>query len=131
MTRMASSAGRSAPGRCMNAVVAAFIGVVGLVSAGTANAANWSGNTKISSIEISNVNAEGIWLTFTSAPYPSHTCSIKNGQWRLGGGQTNINHMVDLANLALMNNRNIAVYWVGCDGPGTTGYPVLLGITVK
>lgn len=94
-------------------------------------AANWSTPVKIASIEVSNVNTEGVWLSFTSPPYSSHTCSLKNGQYRLAGGDANINKMTAIATAALVNSRNVTVYWNGCDGGGTNGYPILLGLTLK
>jgi hypothetical protein len=107
--------------------ISTFIVVLG----GVANAANWSANVKVASIEVSNINTEGIWVSFTPNPFPNHNCSQKNGQYRLGGGVNTINPLVPTATAALVNSRNVTAYWLGCDSGGTTGYPVLLGITIK
>jgi len=106
-----------------------LIGVFVLHFGGTAEAASWSGNVRITSLEVSNVNAAGVWLTFSSAL--SHNCSAKNGQFRLGGGEANINQMTSIATAALINSRNVTVFWSGCDQGGTNGYPVLIGVTLK
>jgi len=95
-------------------------------------AANWSGNVRIATIEVSYVNIQGVWLSFTTPPYPSHTCSAKNGQYILGGGTANVNLIAPIANVALVNSRPVSVYWGGaCSGGGTNGYPILLGLTLK
>lgn len=103
------------------------------ISAGTAGAEeplNWSGKVKIESIEVSDVNAEGVWLSFTSPPNADHTCSIQTGQYMLGGGAANIARMFELATSAYQDARDVTVYWGGaCSGGGTSGYPVLLGLT--
>jgi hypothetical protein len=130
MTKMPLSARRFAHGICISSAVAVLILV--LISGGTANAANWSGSVKITSIQASNVNSPGIWLTFSAPPYPSHTCSQKSGEYRLGGGnQEIVNHMASIATSALVNSRNVTVFWVGCDAGGNNGYPILLGVTIK
>ena len=98
---------------------------------GPAEAANWSAPVKITSIQVSNVNSAGVWLTFAPAPYTSHNCTAKSGEWRLGGGDANIKEMTSIATAALVNSRNVTVYWSGCDGGGTNGYPILLGLTLK
>jgi hypothetical protein len=100
----------------------------------TVEAANWSPPVKIESIEISNINTQGkgVWLSFATAPYVSHTCSAKNGQYRLGGTDDNIKEMTSIATAALVNSRNVTVYWKGdCDGGGMNGYPILMGLTLK
>jgi hypothetical protein len=108
-----------------------LIGFLTFPLSDTAEAANWSGNVKIASIEISNVNAAGVWLSFTSAPYANQTCS-NSGQYMLGGGVDNITKMTSIATTALVNSRIVTVYWGGgCSGGGPSGYPILLGLTLK
>ncbi len=108
-----------------------FICVLTFLFSGIAEAAGWSANVKIASIEISNVNAAGVWLSFTSEPF-SHTCSSKGGQYMLGGGVDNVNRILPVATQALVSSRNVTVFWGGgCSGGGTQGYPILLGLTLK
>jgi hypothetical protein len=108
------------------------VGVLAFLPAREAEAANWSGNVRVAAIEISNVNAAGVWVSFTSAPYSSHNCSTNNGQYMLGGGAANVDKMTSAATQALLYSRNVAVFWGGgCSGGGTTGYPILLGLTLK
>ena len=111
---------------------ALFIGICTLLVGATADAANWSGNVKIAAIEVSNVSTGGVWLSFTTPPYPSHPCAVQNGQYVLGGGIANVNKMTSVATEALENSRNIRVYWSGaCSTGAGGGYPILLGITLK
>jgi hypothetical protein len=112
----------------MTIKIMAFIGILTIVSGVAAGAANWSGEVRIASIEVSNVNTAGVWLTFNVPPYPSHTCSVKNGQYMLGGGQDNINKMTAIATSVFEASRTVSVFWSGCSGGGTSGYPVLLGL---
>jgi hypothetical protein len=106
--------------------------IITFLFGGPAQAANWSGNVKIASIEVSNWNSAGVWLSFTSAPYTSHKCSIKSGQYMLGGGADNVEKMTSIATAALVNSRNVTVFWGdGCSGGGTSGYPILVGLTLK
>lgn len=93
----------------------------------TAEAADWSKAVKITSIQVSNVNVAGVWLTF--APAPGHTCAAKSGEWMLGGGDANIKEMTSIATTALVNSRTVTVYWGGTCSSG--GYPILLGLTLK
>ena len=101
--------------------------------AGSAKAANWSATVKIATIEVANINlGPGVWLSFTSPPYSSHNCSAQNGQYMLGGGAANVDKMTAVATAAYVNSRNVSVYWGGaCSGGGTSGYPILLGVTLK
>lgn len=110
-----------------------LVAVMVLLPVNAAVAANWSGNVKVTSIEVSNVNAAGVWLSFSSDPYNgNHTCSAKSGQYMLGGGVDNVNKMTSVATDALVYSRNVAVFWGGnCSGGGTTGYPVLVGVWLK
>jgi hypothetical protein len=108
-----------------------LIGISALLSIGSAQAANtWSPDVKVASINVSNINAPGIWLTFTTPPYGGVPCSTPNtkGDYWLGGGPENVNQMVSIATAALINSRNVSVYW---RGECRAGYPVLLGITLK
>lgn len=109
-----------------------FLGLLTFQFGGVVEAANWSGNVKVASIEVSSVNAAGVWLSFTTAPYTSHSCSNNNGQYMLGGGAANVDKMTSIATAALANSRNVSVFWGGgCSGGGSTGYPILLGVTLK
>jgi hypothetical protein len=108
--------------------ITVFIGLLALILGSSAEAANWSGNVKIAAIEVSNVNALGVWVSFTTPPYPTNPCPTKNGQYVLGGGQANIDKMTAIATSALVNSRTVTVYW---SGGCATSYPVLLGITLK
>jgi hypothetical protein len=108
-----------------------FLGVMALVfgaTSATAQEATWSGGVKITSIETSNVNIPGAWLSFTTAPR-THTCS-NNGQWMLGGGAANASQMASVASLALIHSRFVRVIWRGCSGGGSSGYPIIVGLTV-
>jgi hypothetical protein len=108
--------------------VVVFIGILALILGGSAEAADWSPQVSIVSIEISNVNTAGVWLSFNSPPFPSHTCSIKDGRYMLGGGQDNINKMTALATSLFEKSKTVSVFWRGCSGGGTSGYPVILGL---
>lgn len=108
------------------AVMALFFGA----TPANAQEATWSGNVKIASIETSNVNIPGAWLSFTTAPR-THTCSANNGQWMLGGGPANASQMASAALLALIHSRNVKVIWRGCSGGGSSGYPILVGLTIS
>jgi hypothetical protein len=101
-----------------------------LISSGIANAAGWSGNVKITSIEVSQVSAAGIWVSFTPSPFPSNACPNNNGQYKLGATNTNadiLNHMALTANAAFVNSRFVKVYW---SGNCFSNYPILIGVTI-
>jgi outer membrane receptor for monomeric catechols len=85
---------------------------------------------KITSIEVSNENTAGVWLTFTPAPLLTHACPNKTTtQWMLGGGADNVDKMMSLATVAMVNSRTVTAWWGGdCD---YRGYPVLTGLTLK
>jgi len=102
--------------------------LIGLVGFSVPAEAKWSGRVEISTIEISNVHSRGVWLNFTTVPYREHTCSIKNGQYKLGGGAANVRDMTTLAIWAHLNVRPVTVYWGGACSKD--GYPVLLGLTL-
>jgi hypothetical protein len=118
---------RLALGICINSVIAMLTCVVLLNTGGSANAAGWSDEVTIVSIEVSNVNAAGIWLRFAARPFSSNPCSSNNGQYILAGGTANISQMATIANLALVNSRAVTVYGSGC----SLSYPALVGITIK
>lgn len=108
-------------------VVAIFFG-----SSTQVHAAEWSKDTKIASIEVSNVNLGGVWLSFATPPYTSHSCSSKGGQYLLGGGSANIDKMAAIATAALTGSRLVSVFWGGaCSGGGNSGYPILIGLWIK
>jgi hypothetical protein len=108
--------------------ITVFIGILALISGGAAEAASWSHDVRVAAIEVSNVNAEGVWVSFTPAPYPGTSCPNKNGQYWLRGGPTNVDKMTAIATSALVNSRTVTVYW---DDTCFSGYPVLKGITLK
>jgi hypothetical protein len=110
-------------------VVLAVMAVVFGATSAAAQEATWSGTVKITSIETSNVNSPGVWLSFTTAPR-THTCS-NNGQWILGGGAANASQMASVAALALIHSRFVRVIWRGCSGGGSSGYPILVGLTIS
>jgi hypothetical protein len=118
-------------------VTVVLIGIVVLISSGVAIAAGgWSGSVKITSIEVSQVSAAGIWLSFTTPPFPSTACPGNNGQYKLGrtaapGVITNpdiINQMALNATAALLNSKTVKVYW---SGSCLSNYPILIGLTVE
>lgn len=112
--------------------IAVLMSVLVVMLAVPVQAASWSGNVRVATIEVSNVNLSGVWLSFTTPPYSSHSCSAKNGQYLLGGGTANVDKMTAAANAALVNARVVSVYWGGaCSSGGVNGYPVLLGLTLK
>src|SRR5580704_5329611 len=66
-------------------VTVVLIGIVVLISSGVAIAAGgWSGSVKITSIEVSQVSAAGIWVSFATPPFPPSSCPGNNGQYKLG-----------------------------------------------
>src|SRR5687767_8565749 len=82
-----------------------------------ANAAGWSKPArKIKSIEVSDVSAPGVWLTFVKAPVfsPKPNCGNGTDYW-LGSGASpdSVNKMTDAAIAAFMNSRDVTVYWDG------------------
>jgi hypothetical protein len=90
---------------------------------------NWSGNVNVASIEVSNASAPGVWVSFTTAPYASIPCAAnKNVQYWMGGGQPNVDKMTAIATSALVNSRTVTVLW---SGNCSSGYPVLIGLTLK
>jgi hypothetical protein len=106
------------------------IGALLLVASSTTYAATWSGPVKVASIE--TIDAGGVmhvYLTFTTDPYPNHTCPNKGGGfYRLGGNTDTAKQMSTLATSALLASRPITVLWNdGCE----SGYPVLRGLTLK
>lgn len=116
--------------------ITVVIGILVLTSGSAAEAGIWSGDVRIASIEVAHPNAEvgteGVWVGFTTDPFGSHACSVKTGQYMLGGGEGNVEKMTELATAALVNSRIVSVFWGGgCSGGGTSGYPVLLGFTLK
>jgi hypothetical protein len=108
--------------------LAMLIGVLTAVLGFTTDAhAAWSPDVRITSVEVSNVHALGVWLTFNTPPHDP-SCSVTTS-YILGGGLTNINRMAPLATEALLNSRTVRVYWGGdCSDDG---YPILLGIILK
>jgi hypothetical protein len=108
-----------------------FMGLA-LIFVSSVNAANWSVNVKIESIRASQTDSLGVWVKFVTPPYPNQTCSDTSGEYMLGGSVANIQQMSSLATAALVNSRLVSAYWDGsCSGGGTTGYPVLRGLTLK
>ena len=99
-----------------------------LLFASQAHAAGWSANVRIASIEISNVNTAGTWLSFASPPFASHTCSNKS-QYLIGGGPDNVSKITSAATEAFVSGRPVSVYWGGACSAG--GYPVVLGLTIR
>ena len=97
----------------------------------------WSGSTvSIVDIEVSDVSANGTnqrnFLRFDPAPL-STPCSLINGQWLVGGSADNIKYIMTLATSAKLAGRPVKVLWNQgaanqCSGPGTTGYPVVIGL---
>jgi hypothetical protein len=113
----------------MKKITMLLIGLLALISGGAAEAANWSHDVRIAAIEVSNVNFEGVWVSFTTPPYPGTTpCPTKNGQYVLDGGISNADKMTAIATSALVNSRTVTVY---ADGTCLHGYPALKGITLK
>jgi hypothetical protein len=106
-----------------------FIGILAilaLISAGVAEAAGgWSGDVKIATIEVSKVNAEGVWISFKTPPFAN---SCHSSQYWLQGDPSTVDKMTMIATSALVNSRFVTVYW---DGTCITGYSILRGITLK
>ena len=109
-----------------------FVAITIIISlftfASPAHAAGWSANVRIASLEISNVNVAGTWLSFTATPFASHTCSNKAGQYLVGGGADNVSKITAAASQALISGRTVSVYWAGECG---NGYPIIVGLTVR
>jgi hypothetical protein len=109
-----------------------FIGILALVLGGSTAEANWSGDVRVTAIEVSHVNLEGVWVRFTPSPFAGPTCSVDNGFYMLGGGQATVDKLTAIATSALVNSRAVSVFWDGaCSGFGTSGYPVVRGLTLK
>jgi hypothetical protein len=106
---------------------------------GTAMAGpQWSGSTvSIVDIEVSDVSPSGtepprIFLRFDPAPL-STPCSLRNGQWLVGGSSDNIKYIMTMATSAKLAGRPVKVLWNQgaanqCNGGGTRGYPVVIGL---
>ena len=110
--------------------LALLSGLMALLPVSTAYAATWSSEVKIASIEASDTGTGGgVSLTFTTAPFASHTCPIRSGQYRLGGTADSIRQMSSLAVSAMLASRPVRVLWSdGCDGGG---YPKLIGVELR
>ena len=112
-------------------IAVVFVGMMLLVAI-SAKTENWSENVKIESIQASQVDSLGVWVTFSRSPFPNNGCSETSGKYVLGGSVANIEKMTTIATAALVNSRYVSVYWSGgCSGGGTSGYPVLIGLTIK
>jgi hypothetical protein len=111
--------------------ISAAIGVLVFVMGGAAYANAWSGEVGVAAIEASDTGGAGggVWLRFNTAPFASHSCSNKSGQYRLGGSSENIKQMAALAVSARLSARPVSVFWGGgCDNGG---YPLLVGIELR
>jgi hypothetical protein len=120
--------------RLTSSVIAVLIGMVVLISNGVAIAAGgWSGKVKVTSIEVSDVHAPGVWVTFKPDPFAG-ACT-GNGQYKLGDPNASpvtdpdiISKMAFTANSALLNSLDVIVYW---NGNCLSHYPTLVGITIE
>jgi hypothetical protein len=76
-------------------------------------------------------------VAFGSSPGTLPPCSmISSGAWRIGGSPDNIKYLVSVANAAKLAGRSVLVLWnqngqYQCDGGGTLGYPVIMGMQVQ
>jgi hypothetical protein len=100
-----------------------------ILAGSTAYANTWSGDVQVAAIEASDTGAGGgVWLRFTTDPFPNHSCAFKAGQYMLGGSSENIRRMSALATSARLSARPVRVIWSGgCNGP----YPLLVGIELR
>lgn len=107
----------------------ALASILVLISSAAATAQWSTSDVTIASIEVSNVNAAAVWLSFNSAPFPGAIpCPSTNGQYVLGGANaTIVSQMVSTAQLALVHSRKVTVYRSGC----AHTYPRIIGITMK
>jgi hypothetical protein len=107
------------------------IGVLVLLTGGTAYAAlTWSELVQIERIEAAMTGgADGVWLRFTSEPFPSHTCPGRDGYYRLGGNYNNVERMTTLALAARLHTQPVRVLFDG--GCSADGRPVLVGLELR
>jgi hypothetical protein len=101
----------------------------------------WSTATTITSVDIEDTadvppGGNGLprqFVSFAAAPF-STPCSLgSTGAWRIGGSPDNIKYLLAAASAAKDTGRAVQVLWNSgsqnqCDGGGTSGYPVLIGL---
>ena len=107
------------------------IGVLAILTGGTAYAAyNWSELVHIERIDAEDSSGgDGVWLRFTSEPFPSHTCPGHDGYYRLGGNYNNVERMTTLALAARLHTQPVRVLFGG--GCSADGRPVLVGLELR
>jgi hypothetical protein len=103
----------------------------------TMAAPQWSGTVSIVDIEVSDIHGVGgeVYVRFSAVPL-STPCSIRNGQWVAGGDANNIKNIMTVATSAKLAGRPVKVLWNEgasnqCGGPGTEGYPVVIGLMLQ
>jgi len=77
-----------------------------------------------------NSNISGIWVTFSTPPFPlaSINCSVHNGWYELGGTSDNVRNLFSTLTAAKLAGRQVSILWNGCTLGGANGYPVITGI---
>jgi hypothetical protein len=113
-----------------------FLGALTLslfVASHARSASSWSGPVLVTQIEVSDTGAGAkTYLLFNQAPIVTGCSNPSNGQWLVSGSTDNIKNITSLATSSKLGARTVTVFWNnGCSGGGTTGYPVLTGLTLN
>jgi hypothetical protein len=99
-----------------------------------ASAGQWStAPVTISQIEVSDAYASGTTnytLMFSSAPITTNCSNGSSGSWLVGGTGSVPKDIITQATAAKLAGRSVKVFWSGCTGGGTSGSPVLMGLTI-
>jgi len=116
------------------ALAVAFIGFYGTAMASP----QWSSaSVTISGIWAQDTTDAGTgpalsYIQFSAQPH-STGCSLNGTLWRIGGNADNVKNVFTIATSAKLAGRSVKVLWNQsatnqCDGGGTTGYPVVIGL---
>lgn len=109
-----------------------IMSLLALLASGVAQAASWSGDTKLTELSIEQIpvpnapDAPGVYAKFDPEPFPDHTCANHAGWYQLSAEDADVRRQMYSAAVELMHTgQRIKVFWVGCNA---RSYPVLKGI---
>lgn len=116
-----------------------FVCALSLVAAAPLASAAYS--NAVSIVKFEAIDAGGMgprqFLIFNASPHSTACAHNATGYWRIGGAPEHQKTVLALAMAARLSERPVKVFFdtsysgtSSCDGGGTAGYPVLLGIEV-
>src|SRR5512138_2642318 len=78
------------------------------------------------------------YLSFSAAPHPVGCSTGGASSWRIGGSTDNVKNLIAVAMAAKLSDRPVLVYFndtysgtTSCDQGGTSGYPVISGMSMQ